>query len=87
MCSTTCAIGRISDEARGDAVADEHVWLTVKQAAARAQVGQKTIYRAVRNTRAPLRAATVGGRRDLRFLPSWVDQWLEATSTPVEVKR
>jgi excisionase family DNA binding protein len=70
-------------------VADERpaVWLTVKQAAARAQVGPKTIYRAVHSRQAPLRAATVGGRRDLRFLAAWVDQWLEATSTPVEVKR
>jgi len=68
-------------------VADEHVWLTAKQAAARAQVGPKTIYRAVHSRRAPLRAATVGGRRDLRFLPAWVDEWLIASSTPVEVAK
>jgi hypothetical protein len=33
------------------------------------QVGPKTIYRAVRSRQAPLCAAVVGGRRDLRFLP------------------
>jgi excisionase family DNA binding protein len=69
-------------------VADEQpTWLTVKQAAARAQVGPKTIYRAVHSRQAPLRAAVVGGRRDLRFLAAWVDAWLEQSATPVEVSR
>jgi len=71
--------------ARGAAVADEVIWLTVKQAAARAQVGPKTIYRSVAAGR--LRAARVGGRRDLRFLPVWVDAFLIASSTPIEVRR
>ena len=70
-------------------MADEQsaVWLTVKQAAARAQVGAKTIYRAVHSRQAPLRAAQVSGRKSLRFRPEWVDAWLEATSTPAEVVR
>ena len=59
-------------------------WLTVKEAAARARVGRKTIYREIAAGR--LRAAVVGGRRDLRLLADWVDKWLEATSTPVEVR-
>ena len=54
-------------------------WLTVPEAADRARCGIKTIYREVRATR--LRAARVGGRRELRFLSEWVDAWLFATMT------
>ena len=61
------------------------VWLTVKQAAARAQVGARLVYREVRAGR--LRAARIGARRDLRFAPSWVDAWLEASAAPIEVHR
>ena len=49
-------------------------WLTVREAAARARCGAKLIYREVRAGR--LRAARVGGRRELRFLVAWVDEWL-----------
>jgi excisionase family DNA binding protein len=59
-------------------------WLTAEQAAARAQVGVKLIYREVTAHR--LRAARIGGRRQLRFLPEWIDFWLQATATPVEVR-
>jgi excisionase family DNA binding protein len=58
-------------------------WLTVIEAAERARCGPKLIYREVRAKR--LRAARVGGRRELRLLPEWVDQWLLAASTVVEV--
>jgi excisionase family DNA binding protein len=60
-------------------------WLTVKQAAERARVGSGLIYREVKAGR--LRAARIGGRRDLRFLDSWVDEWLVRSATPVEVRR
>ena len=60
-------------------------WLTVKEAAGRARVGVKVIYHEVQAGR--LRAARIGGRRDLRLLAAWVDAWLEATATPVEVRR
>ncbi len=60
-------------------------WLTAGQAAARAQVGCKLVYREVQAGR--LRAARIGGRRELRFLATWVDAWLEAASTPIEVRR
>jgi excisionase family DNA binding protein len=55
-------------------------WLTVAEAADRAKVGRKMIYREIRAGR--LRAAVVGGRRDYRLLPEWVDQWLLASTTP-----
>lgn len=54
-------------------------WLTVEEAALRARCGVKTIYREVRAGR--LRAARVGGRRELRLLPEWVDDWLLKTTT------
>ena len=58
-------------------------WKTADQAAARAQVGVKLIYREAKAGR--LRAAYVGGRRQLRFLDRWIDEWLESTAEPVEV--
>jgi excisionase family DNA binding protein len=60
-------------------------WLTAAQAAKYANVGSKTIYGAVRAKR--LRAARIGGRRELRFLAAWVHEWLEATAEPIEVNR
>ena len=53
-------------------------WLTVAEAAQRARCGVKTVYREVRAGR--LRAARIGGRRELRLRPEWVDTWLEQTS-------
>lgn len=58
------------------------IWLTVKQAAARAQVAPWTIYHEVRAGR--LKAARIGGRRELRFRESYIDAWLEATTQPIE---
>lgn len=55
-------------------------WLTVEEAAERARCGVKTIYREVRAER--LRAARIGGRRELRLQPEWVDQWLLESTTP-----
>ena len=51
-------------------------WLTVREAALRARCGVKIVYRAVRSGR--LRAARLGGRRDLRFRAAWVDSWIES---------
>ena len=58
-------------------------WLTVVEAADRARCGPKLIYREVAAGR--LRAARVGGRRELRLLTEWVDEWLLGNSTYVEV--
>ncbi len=61
----------------------EKTWLTVDEAADRARCGVKLIYREVKAGR--LRAAKVGGRRELRLLPEWVDEWLLASTTVVEI--
>jgi excisionase family DNA binding protein len=59
-------------------------WLTVQEAAQRARCGPRVIYRKVQAGR--LRSARVGGRRELRLLADWIDDWLLA-SAPVEVDR
>ena len=58
-------------------------WLTVKEAAQRARCGPRVIYREVEAGR--LCAARLDGRRELRLLPEWIDNWLIATTTPVDV--
>jgi excisionase family DNA binding protein len=55
-------------------------WLTVGEAAQHARCGKSLIYGEVQRGR--LRAARLGGRRELRFLVEWIDAWLLATSTP-----
>jgi excisionase family DNA binding protein len=55
-------------------------WLTAAEAAQHARCGVKLICREVQ--RGKLRAARVGGRRQLRFLATWIDAWLLASSTP-----
>lgn len=64
--------------------AGETVWLTLRQAAARAVVSEGTLKREVHRRR--IRFARVGGRRCLRFRPEWIDAWLEGSATPVEVQ-
>ncbi len=51
-------------------------WLTVRDAARHVHVGPKVIYRAIQSKTHPLRCVRVGGRRELRFLATWVDNWL-----------
>ncbi|MGE0451814.1 MAG: excisionase family DNA-binding protein [Vicinamibacterales bacterium] len=63
----------------------QQAWLTVEGAAARAQVGRRLIYREVSAGR--LKAAKVGGRRELRFKASWIDLWLESSAEPQEIGR
>ena len=58
---------------------DPSPWLTVTDAAARARCGPKLIYREVRAQR--LRAVKMGGRRELRLRPEWIDAWLIASAT------
>jgi excisionase family DNA binding protein len=60
-------------------------WRTVTEAAARAQTSERLIYREVKAGR--LKAARVGGRRELRLRDEWIDAWLEATATMREGSR
>lgn len=59
---------------QGSGTAAVSPWLTAEEAAQRGRCGVKTIYREVRAGR--LRAARIGGRRELRLKPEWVDEWL-----------
>lgn len=58
-------------------------WLKVEDAAQHAKCGVRSIYNAVQQGQ--LRAARLGGRRELRFLSEWVDAWLLASATPVTI--
>ena len=58
----------------------EETWRTVAEAAQHVRCGKRTIYLAVQQGK--LRAARLGGRRELRFLTEWIDAWLLASSTP-----
>lgn len=64
---------------------DADPWLTLQQAASVVQCHVETLRREVKAGR--LRVARVAGRKALRFRRSWLDAWLEATSTPLEVRR
>jgi excisionase family DNA binding protein len=57
-------------------------WLRIKEAAAYARCGRKLLYREIAAGR--LRAARVGGRREIRLRQQWIDDWLEATTRIVE---
>jgi excisionase family DNA binding protein len=54
-------------------------WITVSEAANRARCGKKLIYREAKAGR--LQAKKMGGRRELRLLPEWVDAWLMTTDS------
>lgn len=56
-------------------------WLKTPDAEQRAGIGRKVLYREVKAKR--LRAARIGGRRELRFLAEWIDEWLAATAEDV----
>lgn len=65
---------------------DNHTpWLTIAEACTVAKVGQKTLYREVKAGR--LRAARIGGRRDIRIHVDWITAWLIASSEPVEIRQ
>ena len=71
-----------TDLSPGDTVTSptaQSPWLTVAEAADRARCGVKTIYREVRAGR--LKAARIGGRRELRLLSEWIDEWLLQSAT------
>jgi hypothetical protein len=77
--------------------AENMPWLNVKQGAARAQVSISTILREARPLidrktgqvvrPARLRSVKVGGRRNLRFRPEWIDSWLLEQSPEFAAER
>lgn len=66
-----------------DTAAATSPWLTVEEAAARAQLGRKTIYALIKQKK--MRAAIVGGRRAIRLKAEWIDEALTAHAAPVEL--
>jgi len=52
-------------------------WLRIGEAAQYVRCGRKLLYREVAAGR--LRAARVGGRREIRTRREWLDEWLQAT--------
>jgi excisionase family DNA binding protein len=61
-------------------MSEEARWLTMRQAAERAQVSEATIRREIKARR--MTAARIGGRRSWRLRPEWVDEWLQASAQP-----
>jgi excisionase family DNA binding protein len=53
-------------------------WLTARDAATYADVSIDTIYDAVH--RKEIRHTRIGGRRVLKFLAEWIDEWLVSSS-------
>lgn len=58
-------------------------WLTLKQAGTYTHRGPRSLLREVRAGR--LRAARIGGRREILTRPEWLDEWIENQATPVLV--
>lgn len=58
----------------------ESPWLKVEQARRVAQCGAKLLYREIKAGR--LRAARLGGRRDIRIHRQWIDEWLSNLEHP-----
>jgi excisionase family DNA binding protein len=52
-------------------------WFDVRTAAQYAGVSVDSIYKAC--SRKELRHTRIGGRRVLKFLPEWLDEWIAAT--------
>lgn len=58
-------------------------WLTTKEAALYARRSRKFLAKEVKIGR--LRAAHIGGKRELMFRREWLDQFLEDLATPVMI--
>ena len=58
---------------------NEYRWITVKTAAAIAQVSTRLVYLAVRS--GALRSTRLGSGRSVRTTEQWVHAWLAASAT------
>lgn len=56
-------------------------WLTSAEAAAYLKRGRRFVLREIKAGR--LRAAVVGGRREVLTRAEWLDLWIEGQATPV----
>jgi hypothetical protein len=56
-------------------------WLTVVDASAYAKRGKRFLRNQVKDGK--LKAAVIGGKRELFFRAEWLDAWIEDQSTPV----
>jgi excisionase family DNA binding protein len=56
-------------------------WLTLGEASGYAHRGRRFLRKAVKDGK--LRAAQVGGRKELLFRAEWLDQYLEDLATPI----
>lgn len=66
--------------------AEPSPWLVIKEASAIAKCGPKILYSEIRKNR--LRAARLGGRSGaIRIHRAWLDEWLERSATPIEIRR
>ncbi len=61
----------------------ETPWLSSAEASAYCRRGRRHLRAAVRAGK--LRAAVVGGKRELLFRREWLDQFLEDQATPIKV--
>jgi excisionase family DNA binding protein len=64
---------------------DSDPWLTLREGAEHVKANEATLRREIRRGR--LRHARIGGRKCIRVRRSWLDEWLEQTSTPAEVSQ
>jgi excisionase family DNA binding protein len=60
-------------------------WLTVLEVAGVMKCGKRLVYREIAAGR--LRAAHIGGRRDIRVHRDWVDEYLRSCAEPVELQK
>jgi hypothetical protein len=58
-------------------------WRTLAQASARVQRGKRFLRREVEAGR--LRAAVIGGRREILTCDEWLDEWVESQATPIPI--
>jgi excisionase family DNA binding protein len=66
--------------------AEPSPWLVIEEARKIAKVGPKLLYREIKSGR--LRAARLGGRSGaIRIHRTWLDEWLERASEPIEIRR
>jgi excisionase family DNA binding protein len=65
--------------------ADSDPWLTLREGAKHVRANEVTLRREIQRNR--LRHARIGGRKSIRLRRSWLDAWLEKSTTPTEMNQ